>query len=283
MGHARTESHPGLGVPSVAIHLLSVSMWVGGLAALVLLGATAWSAVPREARNGLVREVVLRFSRFALAAVAILVATGVVNAVLDLAGLSDLWRTPYGKVLSAKIVLLAVALAFGAWHLWVAPRRLATDPAAVATRTFRRSSAAELVVLATVVACASALVALVPGRSLALQARGPVNQDQEIGGYTVQLFIDPSAPGANEIHVTFIDANGLGAAEMTGLAATLTTDAPGAGPAPLPMKLISQGHFVGNLDLAAGAYRLTVNTAAPSPVLSTAFSFKLRAGQAARG
>jgi copper transport protein len=283
MGHARTESHPGLGVPSVAVHLLSVSIWVGGLAALVVLGAPAWSAVPREERNGLVREVVLRFSRLALGAVAVLVATGTLNAVLDLAALSDLWRTPYGKVLSAKIALLAVALAFGAWHLRVAPRRLAaTDPGGAATRAFRRSSAAELIVLATVVACASALVALVPGRSLALQARGPVNQDQRVGAYTVQLFIDPSAPGPNEIHVTFVDDKGLGAAEVTGLTSTLTAEGSGAAAAPLPMKLISQGHFVGNLDLAAGAYRLTVNTAAPSPTLSTAFSFKLRGGERVR-
>jgi copper transport protein len=284
MGHARTESHPGLGVPSVAVHLLAVSTWVGGLAALVVLGASAWSAVPREDRNGLVRQVVPRFSRLAVAAVAVLVATGILNAVLDLAAVSDLWRTPYGKVLSAKIALLAVALAFGAWHLWVAPRRLgSTDPAGAASRSFRRSSTAELMVLATVVAFASALVALVPGRSLALQSRGPVNQEQRIGAYTVQLFVDPSAPGANEVHVTFIDAQGLGAAEMTGLTTTLTTDRAGAAPTPLPMRLISQGHFVGNLDLAAGAYRLAVNTAAPSPKLSTTFSFKLRAGQGIGG
>jgi copper transport protein len=284
MGHARTESHPGVGVPSVAVHLLAVSIWVGGLAALVVLGASAWSAVPREDRNGLVRQVVPRFSRLALGAVAVLVATGTVNAVLDLAALSDLWRTPYGRVLSAKIALLAVALALGAGHLWVAPRRLATtDPGGAASRAFRRSSTAELVVLATVVAFASALVALVPGRSLALQARGPVNQDQRVGAYTVQLFIDPSAPGANEIHVTFIDDKGLGAAEVTGLTTALTADGPGAAPAPLSMRLISAGHFVGNLDLAARAYRLAVTTAPPSPTLSTTFSFKLRAGQGVGG
>ena len=284
MGHARTESHPGLGVPSVAIHLLAVSIWVGGLLALVALGASAWSAVPREDRNGLVRHVVQRFSRLALGAVGVLVATGTLNAVLDLAAVSDLWRTPYGKVLSAKIVLLAVALAFGAWHLRVAPRRLATaDPAGAASRSFRRSSAAELVVLAAVVAFASGLVALVPGRSLALQARGPVNQDQRIGAYTVQLFIDPSAPGANEVHVTFVDDKGLGAADVTALNATLAVEQPGAAPAPLPMRLISQGHFVGNADLAAGPYRLAVDTAPPSPAMSTTFSFKLRAGQTASG
>jgi len=284
IGHARTESHPGLGVPSVAVHLLAVSIWVGGLAAVVVLGASAWSKVPREDRNPLVRHVVTRFSRLALVAVGALVATGTLNAVLDLAGLSDLWRTTYGRVLSAKIALLVVALAFGAWHLWIAPRRLAaTDPAGAASRSFRLSTTAELVVLTAVVGFASALVALVPGRSLALAARGPVNQDQRVGTYTVQLFIDPSAPGANEIHVTFIDDKGLGAAEVTGVTATLAPENPGARPAPLTMRLISAGHFVGNLDLAAGPYRLAVTTAAPSPALSTTFSFKLRAGEGVPG
>jgi copper transport protein len=285
MGHARTESHPGLGVPSVAVHLLAVSIWVGGLAALVVLGASAWSAVPRKDRNGLVRQVLPRFSRLALGSVGILVASGTLNAVLDLAALSDLWRTPYGRVLSAKIALLLVALAFGAWHLWVSPRRLATtDPAGAASRSFRLSTTAELVVLAGVVAFASALVALVPGRSLALAARGPVNQDRRVGAYTVQLFIDPSAPGSNEIHVTFIDDKGLGAAEVTSVTATLEHDIREGTPGtPLPMRLISAGHFVGNLDLVAGPYRLAVNTTPPSPALSTTFSFKLRAGEGIPG
>jgi copper transport protein len=278
IGHAATESHPRLGVPSVAVHLLAVSVWVGGLAALVALGAAAWSAVPPDERNGLVRQVVPRFSRLALGAVAVVVATGTVNALLDLASVSDLWHTTYGRVLSTKIILLAVALVFGAWHLRVVPRRLAgTDPAATASRSFRRSSTAEVVVLAAVVAFASALVALVPGRSLALLARGPVNQEQRAGGYTVQLFIDPSAPGANEIHVTFIDPNGLGAAEVTAVTATL---APGA---PLAMRLISAGHFVGNADLAAGAYRLDIKAPMLSPPVTTTFQFKLRPGSGAGG
>jgi copper transport protein len=265
-------------VPSVAVHLLSVSVWVGGLAALVALGAAAWSAVPPDERSGLLRQVVPRFSRLALVAVAVVVATGTVNALLDLASVSDLWHTTYGRVLSTKIVLLVVALAFGAWHLRVVPRRLVgADPVATASRSFRRSSTAEVVVLAAVVAFASALVALVPGRSLALQARGPVNQEQRAGAYTVQLFVDPSTPGPNEIHVTFIDPNGLGAGDVTAVATTL---APGA---PLTMRLISAGHFVGNTDLAAGAYRLDVNAPTVSPPIATSFQFKLRAGSGAGG
>jgi copper transport protein len=272
-------------VPAVAVHLLAVSIWVGGLAALVALGASAWSAVPPEDRNRLVGQIVPRFSRLALVAVAVVVATGTVNALLDLASVSDLWRTTYGKVLSTKIILLVVALAFGAWHLWAVPRRLAgADASSRTSRSFRRSSTAELVVLAAVVAFASALVALVPGRSLALLARGPVNQELRAGPYTVQLFIDPSAPGANEIHVTFIDPNGLGAAEVTAVTTTLQSGAaPGAAPARLAMRLISAGHFVGNSDLAAGPYRLEVNASGPSSPMTTTFSFKLRAGAGTGG
>jgi copper transport protein len=276
MGHARTEGNPTLGVPSAAIHLLAVAVWVGGLAALVVLGASAWSAVPQADRNPLVHRLVARFSRLALAAVAVLVVTGTVNSVLDLAAVSDLWRTTYGRVLSTKIALLVVALLFGAWHLRVAPRRLAApDPAGDPARSFRRSSTLELVVLGAVVGFASALVALVPGRSLAELARGPVNENKQVGAYTVQLFIDPSSPGPNEIHLTFVDANGLGAGEVTALTTTLAPDGPGAAPAPLPMRLISPGHFVANRELAAGTYRLTLNTATPAPV-ETTFSFKLR-------
>ena len=278
IGHAATEAHPRLNVPSVALHLMAVSVWVGGLAALVVLGGPAWSAVAAEDRNGLVRQVVPRFSRLALASVAVLVATGTVNALLDLASVSDLWHTTYGRVLSAKIVLLAVALLFGAWHLWIVPRQLAgADPAAAASRSFRRSSGAELVVLAAVVAFASALVALVPGRSLALQARGPVNQEQRAGSYTVQLFIDPSTPGANEIHLTFVNPTDLGAAEVTDITAT-----PDSG-SPLAMRLISAGHFVGNTDLAAGAHRLAVTAPRLTPPSSTTFQFKLRAGSGTGG
>jgi copper transport protein len=284
-GHARTEGNPALGVPSAAVHLLAVSTWVGGLAGLVVLGGSAWSAVPPEERNALLRHVVNRFSRLALVAVAVLVVSGSVNSFLDLASLSDLWDTAYGRVLSAKIALLAVALAFGAWHLWGLPRRLAaaegTADAGRTTRWFRRSATLELVVLAAGVGFASALVALVPGRSLALQARGPVNQEERAGRYAVQLFLDPSTPGPNEIHVTFIDPNGLGASEMTAVTTTLV--AGGGSPRPLPMKLISAGHFVANSDLAAGAYRLAVQTTAPSPALSVSFQFKLRAGPGGSG
>jgi copper transport protein len=277
-GHASTEGNTWVGVPALAVHLLAMAVWVGGLAVLVTLVLRGNGLSPEE-RPRLLRQLVPRFSRVAIGAVAVLVATGTVNTILELASVSDLWRTTYGQVLTAKIVALAVALGFGARHLRIVPRRLAeTDMgrASGAARSFRRTTAAELAVLAVGVALAAGLVVLVPGRSLSLAAQGPVNQERKVGGYTIQVFIDPSTVGDNQVHVTFVNAQGLGAADVTGTDVALGQE--GSSLAPVAMRLISAGHFVGDAPLPApGYYRLSV--AAPPGSNgggTTTFRFHLR-------
>lgn len=269
-GHARTLPHERLGVPSLAMHLLAVAVWVGGLGALVVLGAPGWRSLAPAERPPLVAGLVRRFARLGMVAVSVVVATGVLNAVLDLGAFSDLWRARYGQVIVAKIIVLAAALALAARHHWAVPRRLAGAEAG-AVDGFARSSAVELALLAVAVALASGLVALIPGRSLALAANGPVNQEHHAGSYTVQLFIDPTGVGANQVHVTFVDAQGLGAAEVTNTRVSLVPV--GAGPEVLAMRLISPGHFVGDTTLAPGRYRLEAGNGGGA---STTFEFRLR-------
>jgi copper transport protein len=310
-GHARVLDHPAVGVISVAVHLVAVGVWVGGLGALVLVAGPGWRSVPPGARPPLLAGLISRFGRLAIASVAVIVASGVVNAVLDLATVSDLWETEYGRVILAKVALLTVALALAARHRWATPRllvpRAAGDrdpvtvgaphhgdggvggggggggdlgdgddgPALAAVRAFDRSAAVELAVLVGAVALAAALVALVPGRSLAKAANGPVNQEHRAGPYTVQLFVDPTAVGANEVHLTFVDAAGLGASSVPNTRVTVARD--GAGPSlpqPVAMRLISPGHFVGDTTLPQpGSYRLQVSAGAD---VTTTFQFRLR-------
>jgi copper transport protein len=269
-GHARTLPHERLGVPSLAVHLMAVAVWVGGLGALVVLGGLAWRSLSPADRPVLVGQLVRRFGRLALVAVAVVVASGTLNAVLDLGSVGDLWRLRYGQIVLAKIALLAIALAFAARHHWAVPRRLAAGKAG-AVKGFARSSAVELAVLTGAVALAAGLVALIPGRSVALAAKGPVNQERHAGSYTVQLFIDPTAPGPNEVHVTFVDAQGLGAAEITNAQVSLVPA--GGDPQTLAMRLISPGHFVGDTTLAPGPYRIDASTGQGA---STSFDFRLR-------
>ena len=272
-GHARTDPREFLGVTSITVHLLMVAVWVGGLAFLVIGMLAARALAPADRARPL-RAVLPRFSTIAACAVGLVIETGVINTWANLAVPGDLWRTTYGRVVVAKVLLLTVALALAARHKWVVPRRLsATDQAAGAERFFGRSSRLELVVLVGAVACAAALVALVPGRSLAEAARGPVNETQHAAGYTVQLFLDPSLVGANQVHLTYVNSKGLAASEIVNT--TVSLRGPRGAPSSVAMRLISPGHFVGDAKFpVAGKYEVSVKA---NPHIVTTFRFNLRA------
>jgi copper transport protein len=274
-GHARTLDHAPIAVMSLASHLLAVGIWVGGLGALVVIGGPAWTRLEGEDRRRLLGIVVPRFSRVAIVGVAVVVASGTLNAYLGLAHVSDLWMVTYGRVVLAKVVLLVIALVLAARHLRVTPRRLGGADADRETSTFRRTSSAELVVLALVVALAAGLVALVPGRSLALQASGSVAQDHKAGGYTIQLFVDPARAGSNDIHITYANAQGLGAAEVTD--ATATVSASPGGDRGLDLRLISPGHLVATTTLVSGRYTVVVKAGAGGHGAASTFHLTIHA------
>ena len=276
-GHARAQARPALGVLSVGIHLTAVGAWVGGLATLVVLGGLARRGLPVEDRRDLLVRLVPLFSRLGLIAVALIVLTGVVNSTGELASVSDLWKVSYGRLLTAKILLMAFALGLAARHLRVTPKRLSGDTQGTTSmRSFTRSSIMELVLVVAALTVAAGLVAGVPGRSLALAAKGAVNQEHRIGTYTAQLFVDPTAVGANQLHVTFVNNQGLAAAEVANAEVSLGPAGPGSvRGAPVQMRLIAPGHFVGDVQLPVPRrYRVSVTTPA-APGARIDFEFRL--------
>jgi putative copper export protein len=91
--------------------VLSAGMWAGGILVLSYLRPpTGW-------RGGEGRVMLERFGRVAFLAFAITALTGVLRATEELRGLSDLWATQYGLVLSAKTagVLVMVAMSALVW------------------------------------------------------------------------------------------------------------------------------------------------------------------------
>ena len=99
------------------VHLSAACLWVGGLVCLV---AAVWPGAP-----GLRREAFVRFSRLAVALVALVLAAGVYLSIVRLPHLSDLWTQSYGQVLLVKLSLVALVLAWGAFHHFVVRPRLA--------------------------------------------------------------------------------------------------------------------------------------------------------------
>jgi len=276
-GHARTTAHPLFDVAVLAVHLGSVTAWLGGLGVLMVLGATSWRKIASEHRPSLVRALASSFGRVAAVGAGVLLVSGTVEALGEMSSASDLWRTEWGRVLSFKVALFAVAIALAARHRLVSAGRLARpDTARAEVPRFQRTARLELGVLGIALACASGLVVLAPGRSLALAANGPINRDARIGYYTVQLLLDPSTVGLNQVHLTYSEPTGLAAGEVT--VTTLTFGPKGSTAAPVPMRLISPGHFVGDVTLPApGRYVAVVSTPVGGSAASTTFAFGLRA------
>ena len=111
-GHA-TAIQPAAGAELAdALHVVSAGMWAGGILALA-------SLQPPDGWRGAESKALLqRFASVALIAFAITALTGVLRATEQLNGVSDLWMTSYGLVLTLKSagVVVMLALSSLAWR-----------------------------------------------------------------------------------------------------------------------------------------------------------------------
>lgn len=159
-GHDAGVAHPGWGQIADLVHLVCVSLWIGGLAVLLL------GVLPRRRADELA-FVVPRYSTLALVAVAGIAAAGSVLAWQLVGSWQGLVDTSYGRLLLLKVSLLALALlAAQRSKLWVRDRLdiavlLRGDAASV--RPFIYSIAAETTVVLGVLAATSVLVGSDPG------------------------------------------------------------------------------------------------------------------------
>ncbi|MFI9810982.1 copper resistance D family protein [Saccharothrix variisporea] len=136
---------------AVLVHLVAVSLWVGGLAVLLT------GVLPGRDPDTL-RRVVPRYSTLALGSVTVLTAAGALLA----------WRlngfqvaTDYARILVVKLSLFGVLLAAGLFSKRWVDRRLAT---ATTVAPFARSVALETVLAIAVLGAAAFLVTASPGR-----------------------------------------------------------------------------------------------------------------------
>ncbi len=107
-----------------SVHVLAAGAWVGGLPPLLFGLIEAGRAKPREARDGAL-DLLSRFSRMGVAAVALIVATGVGNAGFRVGFVFDeFYGSQYGVVLAVKAGVVAAMLALAFFNRFVAMPRL---------------------------------------------------------------------------------------------------------------------------------------------------------------
>ncbi|ABS05738.1 putative copper resistance protein D [Kineococcus radiotolerans] len=142
-GHASGSASHETAVSSLAMHLIGVTVWVGGLAAVLLVAPlTGRSAGPAKGRRAVdLPTLAARYSTVALWCFAAVALSGVLNASVRLGGWSGL-ASPYGALVIAKVVALVALGALGVWH-----RRRTIPLLADRPRAFLRIAAGELVLM----------------------------------------------------------------------------------------------------------------------------------------
>jgi copper transport protein len=151
--HSRSRAWPVLGVPADVAHTAAVAAWLGGLAVLVFVVAPLV-----DDRDAL--ESFRRFGKVATVAVPVIVATGVVQTLRLHGGITTLFSQSHGRVLLVKLAFVIALLAVANKSRQLNLRRIADEPARIATRRRQlvRAGVTECAIGGLVVAITAALV-----------------------------------------------------------------------------------------------------------------------------
>lgn len=120
LGHGGLSSAHVAATASLALHLAAMSVWVGGLVALLVV-------VRRDRATRAVQSDVVRFSSWALVCAIIVGETGLLNASLRLAVPSQFVATEYGSLVLVKAVLFAGLVVLGWQQRAISVGRLAEN------------------------------------------------------------------------------------------------------------------------------------------------------------
>lgn len=121
VGHAATGDWSLLAWPLDVLHMGAAAAWLGGLTFLgAFVLARPGRAAPGDAALG---RLLLRWSRYAATAVAVLVATGVYAGIREVGEPGALLGTAYGRLLLVKLGLVILMLGLAAiGRAWVRSR-----------------------------------------------------------------------------------------------------------------------------------------------------------------
>jgi len=143
-GHAASAGDHQLAVSAQLLHVVPVTLWAGGLLALVLVGTARTADLSRAAG---------RLSRLAAWCLAAVAASGLLAASVRLGSWADLSGTRYGQLVLLKTALLGAAGYLGWRHRTRSlPRLRAGD-----RRAFVRLASVELLVFGAALGAAVAL------------------------------------------------------------------------------------------------------------------------------
>ncbi|MGX9136073.1 copper resistance CopC/CopD family protein [Rummeliibacillus sp. JY-2-4R] len=194
--HAGASQYKILAIPLNFLHLLAASVWVGSLLYIAWLLPIS-RKVQMDNEKELYWNSIHRFSSIAFIATAVLLLTGIYGSLAYIPTFYSFVHTYYGKALMAKIILFAVMIIFGAFHLIKSKKR--------GNKLLTRSIYLEFG-LGVIVMILAALLTNLP---TAISSPGPFKQTLVLDNKnTATLQISPNVAGVNSFRIILKDPFG---------------------------------------------------------------------------
>jgi copper transport protein len=251
-GHVGASMQPSLGDALVrAAHLLSLSVWVGGLVAIVsVLGVQR--ALPVSAGW----TVLKRFSPVAGAALLVTITSGLLMAGTEVASVTAALSTQYGIALLLKVGLVGLVALLGLRHAIVVARAPRAAQGLPLRTLLVEGSGALLVVLLG--AFLGASFPAVGAQFDPPAARPLATQTVDFKDLTVRLSVEPNQPGTNLVAVNVINKRRPVPAPVSQVSVVVGDSVGGSRPV-LSATADQGGRYdVGSADLTPGGLRMTV-------------------------
>ncbi|PZR89164.1 MAG: copper resistance protein CopC [Stutzerimonas stutzeri] len=236
-GHASAAEPQMLTRPAVFLHAVGMAGWAGALLPL---------AFGLRQPEGV--QALQRFSRRIPALLLAIVLSGLALAIVQVEHPQALLTTPYGLVLTGKLVLVAMLIGLGAFN------RYRLTPAAASGRAsarplLTRIIAAEIAIIVAIVAVVALWRFTPPPRTLAAAAAQPATVHIHTDKAMADISVTPGRTGPVTITVSLLDGQfgSLAAKELR-----LALSRPEAGIEPIERRAIKQADGswqVGDLTL----------------------------------
>jgi copper resistance protein D len=179
---------------SGGLHMLGAAVWIGGLPSFLIAlnlchDPVDWKLIAR------------RYSVMSMVSVAAILVGGIVMAFGYVGSFEAIYGTAYGVMIIAKVCLLLMLLALGAFNFRNVDR-LRRDASTPITR-LKRFAEVEIGIGAAVIFAAASLTSLPPGADL---AQDRVSWSEIVERFTPQFPIRLSSPSYDELTVAELQA-----------------------------------------------------------------------------
>ena len=234
-GHAAVDSPAALTIALLALHVAAVGVWCGGLILLMFV---------KDIRT---TPIVEWFSQRAAILIAVVVATGVVQALLLMDGIGNLTKTSYGKALIAKVCVVGIMLICAA----IVRRRFYES----GVSRLRAVLCAEVVVGLVVLSITSGMVAASPRPTV---SNAPFSTALVQGDVIANITISPPRVGESEMHVIVSPPNGS-LDPVLAIKARFSLVSGSVPPIQAELNAVGPNHFVGYIQFVyAGEWKVDV-------------------------